>query len=215
MGNYSDIVNPVIPASAQAGSTVTLSWGVRNKWTGSLLVISVIILNGVRFWWTVGPEFWIPAGATQSFSGYFTMPSADLPVDLRSYFKGDDGLYYLDDQITDEIKVGAVTGWIKLADTAVTIYASGAPEVGGWEELDRKQVEMVVGVVGGWEELDGLSLGVGVLNGVPPPPPPPPPPPSEFPWVPVLIGVGVASGVGGMAYLEQQKKKKKEAILTK
>ncbi len=160
-GTYLEIVGVVIPDTAVAGSRVDVSWSIKNNWTSSIQVMGVIIIDGTRFWWTTGPEFWIPAGATQNFSGYFTMPSENAPVEIRAYYKAEDGIWYLDDSISTIVRLSVAVGWQLLDSRTLSVRAAGAPPV-GWQLLDSRTlgVKSAAPPVVGWQLLDSTTVGV-------------------------------------------------------
>lgn len=160
-GTYLELVGVVVPDTATAGSRVDVSWGIKNNWTASVLTMGVIIIDGTRFWWITGPEFWIPAKATQSFSGYFTMPGEDAPVEIRAYFMGADGLWYLDDSISTTVCLPVAVGWQLLDSRSLSVRAAVAPPV-GWQLLDSRtlSVKSAAPPVVGWQLLDSTTVGV-------------------------------------------------------
>lgn len=108
MAQYAGIVRIQAPAEAVAGSEVEVTVRVRNTHSATIGIMAV----GVPEHPELPPGEYIdglypreavanvPAGATYSFAGYFTMPDSAVTVHAYSYFYGADDLWHLDDEET-------------------------------------------------------------------------------------------------------------------
>lgn len=105
-GTYTDIIEIVAPSSAEAGETVPVTIKIKNIWTASIHVYAIGVWDTEdRFIdWL---EYWIPAGATHSFSGSFTMPNRDVTIHAYSYYEGEDGYVYFDDEAAKDVALAA------------------------------------------------------------------------------------------------------------
>ena len=106
-GTYTDVVEIVAPSSAVAGQTVSVTIKIKNKYTSIIGVAAIGVWDSeVRFidWLTAN----IPAGATQSFSGSFIMPSRRVTIHGYSYYYGTDGNYHFDDERTKDVALGVL-----------------------------------------------------------------------------------------------------------
>ncbi|GAI72343.1 unnamed protein product, partial [marine sediment metagenome] len=109
-GKYTDIVDIVAPSSAVAGETVPVTVRVKNIHTyGFRISVAVTYvpdgLRPVRF---IGPEDkWVAAGATESWSGSFTMPSNNVTIWAYSSYWGEDQLWHLDDEMSKNVSLAA------------------------------------------------------------------------------------------------------------
>jgi hypothetical protein len=106
-GTYTDVVEIVAPSSAVAGETVPVTIKIKNKYSASVNVAAIGVYDSeVRFidWLTA----WIPAGATQSFSGSFVMPTRAVTIHGYSYYYGVDGYWYFDDERTKSVSLTEV-----------------------------------------------------------------------------------------------------------
>ncbi|MBA7464957.1 hypothetical protein ES707_00115 [subsurface metagenome] len=95
-GIYTDIVDIVAPDSAKAGETVPVTIWIKNKYSASVHVSAVGLYDSEERFidWL---DYWIPAGATHSFSGAFVMPARDVTIHAYSYYEAEDGGWYFDD----------------------------------------------------------------------------------------------------------------------
>ncbi len=105
-GIYTEITEIVAPSSAVAGETVDVTIKIKNTWTASVHVSAVGVRDSTdRFIdWL---DYWIPAGATHSFSGSFVMPNEDVTIHAYSYFEATDGYWYLDDEDEKDVSLAA------------------------------------------------------------------------------------------------------------
>ncbi|MBA7636176.1 hypothetical protein ES703_43791 [subsurface metagenome] len=166
VGTYTDIVALDAPSSAVAGSRVDVTVRIKNKYSASVLIMAVVIIDGIFFEWDTAYEYWVPAGATHSFLGHFTMPSRAITITARSYYYYGEGLYYLDDERTKSVSLGEVVGW-QLLDTASVSVKSLAPPVIGWQLLDSRTLAVAfVPPVVGWQLLDSRTIAI---KSAPPP----------------------------------------------
>ncbi len=105
-GTYTQIVDIVAPSSAVAGETVPVTIKIKNIWTFAITVMRVVYIDGIYFEPDNGVEADIPAGATHSFPGHFTMPDKSITIEARSYYYGVDHIYHLDDTKTKDVSLG-------------------------------------------------------------------------------------------------------------
>ncbi|GAI70852.1 unnamed protein product [marine sediment metagenome] len=105
-GTYSDIVEIEAPSSASAGEMVPVTIKIRNKYTAGVHVAAIGVYDSEeRFidW----QYYWIPAGATHSFSGSFIMPARDVTIHAYSYYEAEDGYWYFDDEDEKDVSLAA------------------------------------------------------------------------------------------------------------
>jgi len=109
MAQVAEITEIVAPSEAVAGSTVTIRVTIKNLasveagiMVGGALEYGPIPWPGITF-----PNSWanVPAGQTQSFSGYFTMPNSDVTIHAYSYWYGEDGAWHFDDEKTKNVSL--------------------------------------------------------------------------------------------------------------
>ncbi len=105
-GTYTDIIEIVAPSSASAGETVPVTIKIRNKYSASLHVAAIGIYDTVERFidWLY---YWIPAGATHSFSGSFIMPARDITIHAYSCYEAAEG-WYFDDEAEKPITLAEV-----------------------------------------------------------------------------------------------------------
>lgn len=106
-GTYTDIVDIVAPSSAVAGETVPVTIKIRNKYSASVHVAAIGIYDTEERFidWL---DYWIPAGATHSFSGSFIMPDRDVTIHAYSYYKDVDGYWRYDDEAEKPVSLAEV-----------------------------------------------------------------------------------------------------------
>jgi len=105
-GTYTEITEIVAPSSAVAGETVLVTVKVKNKWTGGFRISVAVTYDTSRF---IGPvDKWVAAGATESWSGSFTMPASGVTIWAYSSYWGEDGLWHLDDEMSKDVSLAEV-----------------------------------------------------------------------------------------------------------
>jgi hypothetical protein len=106
-GAYTEIVDIVAPSSAREGETVSVTIKIKNIWTASVHVYAIGVWDSTtRFIdWL---DYWIPAGATHSFSGSFTMPNKSVTIHAYSYYEAVDGYLYSDDSAQKNVSLVTV-----------------------------------------------------------------------------------------------------------
>lgn len=106
-GTYTDIIEIVAPSSATAGETVPVTINIRNKYSASLHVAAVGIYDTEQRFidWL---DYWIPAGATHSFSGSFIMPDRDVTIHAYSYYEDAEGYWRFDDEAAKDVSLAEV-----------------------------------------------------------------------------------------------------------
>lgn len=111
-GTYTQIVEIVVPSSARAGDWVDVTIKVKNIWTDWVHVWTLGLYDSVeRF---VDFTDWIPAGSTHEYMGSFIMPDRDVTIHAYTYYEGEGGGWYFDDEAEkavslEEVKVFAGT----------------------------------------------------------------------------------------------------------
>jgi len=106
-GAFTKIVEIVAPSSAVAGATVAVTIKIKNTYTSTIGVSAVGVRDSVdRFidW----PSYNIPAGATHSFSGSFTMPNSACIIHAYSYYYGTDSAWHFDDEMAKNVSLSEV-----------------------------------------------------------------------------------------------------------
>ena len=114
MVHYAEIVEIVAPAEAAGGSIVNVTVKIKNV---SSIPVGIMVV-GVPEYPDLPPTTYInglypgeavanvSAGATRSFPGYFTMPSANVTIHIYAYYFGVDDLWHLDDEMTKDVRLG-------------------------------------------------------------------------------------------------------------
>ena len=157
-GTYTEIVAVDAPSSAVAGSRVDVTIRIKNIWTDYVHVSAIGVYDSEERFidWL---DYWIPPGSTHSFSGSFIMPAKDVTIHAYSWYEGEDGYLYFDDEAERDVRLGEVVGW-QLLDTRLAGVGTILPEV-GWQLLDSRTlaVKSVPPVVG-WQLLDSRTLAV-------------------------------------------------------
>jgi hypothetical protein len=111
MAQYADIVEIVAPARASADARVDITVKIKNKYTSAIgIMVGGALEYGVTPW--PGIEFptnWanVSGGATQSFSGYFTMPDRAVKIHAYSYYYAE-GSWHFDDEMIKTVDLAAV-----------------------------------------------------------------------------------------------------------
>lgn len=125
-GTYTEIVEIVAPSSAVAGDLVFIEAKVKNKYSATIgILVAGALEYGVSPWPSIefaGDQANVEAGAVQSFSGYFYMPSSDTTIHIYSYYYGTDGTWHFDDEKTKKITVAELVPEVsqfKIADYSV------------------------------------------------------------------------------------------------
>ncbi|MBA7654706.1 hypothetical protein ES703_62589 [subsurface metagenome] len=106
-GTYTQIVDIVAPSSASAGETVECTIKIKNIWTGYVHVSAIGIYDSEERFidWL---DYWIPPGATYSFSGSFVMPDRDVTIHAYSYYEDIDGNWRFDDAAEKDVNLAEV-----------------------------------------------------------------------------------------------------------
>ena len=101
-GSYTEIVDIVAPGGAVAGERVDITVKIKNTYSSA---IGILVGGALEYGVTPWPQITFPtnsanvaAGATKSFSGYFTMPDHDVTIHAYSYYYGTDGSWHFDDE---------------------------------------------------------------------------------------------------------------------
>lgn len=106
-GTYTDVVEIEAPSSAVAGETVDVTIRIRNKYSASVHVSAVGVWDSEERFidWL---DYWIPAGATHSFSGSFIMPDRDVTIHAYSYYQDAEGYWRFDDEAAKDLSPAEV-----------------------------------------------------------------------------------------------------------
>jgi len=124
-GTYTDIISITAPSEAAAGEKVNITVNIKNTFSS---VISIMVGGALEYGVSPWPQITYPsdwanvnAGATQSFSGYFTMPyyppGKIITIHAYSYYYDGSGWHFDDELTKDVITVagpsGSITGkWV-------------------------------------------------------------------------------------------------------
>jgi hypothetical protein len=123
MARYADIVEIVAPDKAVAGDRVDVTVKIKNLYSGAIgIMVGGALEYGITPWPGIEfPTSWdnVPAGQTQSFSGYFTMPDNRVTIHVYSYWYGG-GTWHFDDEMTKTVDVTALAA--EFAGVAITKY---------------------------------------------------------------------------------------------
>jgi len=189
---FTDITSITAPSSAVAGERVDITVKIKNLYSSA---IGIMVGGALEYGATPWPQITYPtdwanvaAGATQSFSGYFTMPSASVKIHAYSYYYGTDGFWHFEDELTKNVSIvyewvmlGSVTnlsltpgetpeeGWVLLGSvTNLSLTAGLAPEE--WHELGSiTNLAVTPLAAGGWILLGQVTDLLLTPMGVEPP----------------------------------------------
>ena len=110
-GAYTEITLVEAPASATAGSLVSVRVTIKNKFSSEIgIMVGGALEYGVSPWPTISfPNYWsnFPAGVSYYFDGSFTMPAYAVIIHAYSYYYGGDGSWHFDDEKTKGVSLGA------------------------------------------------------------------------------------------------------------
>lgn len=115
MAQYADIIEIVAPSEAVEGSRVDITVRIKNLASvpGAIMAVAFHSAQGSgEYIEGLYPEqqwYNVPAGATQSFPGYFTMPSVNITITAKSYYWGADSQWHFDDQMNKSVSVTQLT----------------------------------------------------------------------------------------------------------
>jgi len=108
-GIYTEIVTIIAPGDAIPGETVSIEVRIKNTYSSTIGIMAggameygVVPWPGISFpdnVANVGP------GETRSFTGWFTMPDANVKIHAYSYYYGGDGSWHFDDEKTKEVSL--------------------------------------------------------------------------------------------------------------
>ena len=106
---YADIIEIAAPSEAQAGNRVDITVRIKNTHSAPIgIMVGGALEYGVSPW----PGITFPsssanvnAGATSSFSGYFTMPEKKVTIHAYSYWYGADSSWHFDDEMTKAVNL--------------------------------------------------------------------------------------------------------------
>ncbi len=123
MAQYAQIVEIVAPSQAVSGERVDITVRIKNTYAAA---IGIMVGGALEYGVTPWPGITFPsnsanvnAGATYSFSGYFTMPNKAVTIHAYSYWYGADGAWHFDDEKTKSVSLATLTPQIsefKIAD---------------------------------------------------------------------------------------------------
>ncbi|WP_411814418.1 hypothetical protein [Dehalococcoides mccartyi] len=112
MAQYADIIEIVAPSEAQAGSRVDITVRIKNTYSAAIgIMVGGALEYGVSPWPGISfasPSANVNAGATYSFSGYFTMPDKKVTIHAYSYWYGADSAWHFDDEMTKIVNLAEV-----------------------------------------------------------------------------------------------------------
>jgi len=111
-GVYTEITAVEAPASASAGSLVSIQVVIKNKYSSE---ISIMVSGNLEYVVSPWPAIYFPnsganvlAGQSYYFDGSFTMPAYAVVIHAYSYYYGSDGKWYVDDERTKSVGLGQV-----------------------------------------------------------------------------------------------------------
>ncbi len=85
IGAFTEIVDIIAPAEADAGDLVNVEVRARNLHTGPIYISVAGQYNGALI--SFSPDYaTVEAGATYSFTASFTMPNNDIRLNIWSYY---------------------------------------------------------------------------------------------------------------------------------
>jgi len=110
-GVYTEVISVEAPASAVAGSLVSVRVTIKNKYSALIgIMVGGALKYGVSPWPTINfPNSWanFPAGASYYFDGSFIMPAFAVEIHAYSYYYGGDGSWHFDDEKTRNVSLEA------------------------------------------------------------------------------------------------------------
>ena len=109
MGTYTSISirEPSAPASAPAGSVVSVELRIQNIFSYGFYVYAVGVL-GTSDRFIDWQKAWLGAGQAKAFFGSFTMPGIDSIINAYSYYEDAQGQVRFDDSASKVITVEAL-----------------------------------------------------------------------------------------------------------
>ena len=123
MAQYAQIVEIVAPSQAVSGERVDITVRIKNTYSSA---IGIMVGGALEYGVTPWPGITFPsnsanvnAGATYSFSGYFTMPNKAVTIHAYSYWYGADSAWHFDDEKTKSVNLATLTPQVsefKIAD---------------------------------------------------------------------------------------------------
>lgn len=118
-GVNTEVVEVVVPSSAQVGASVSVQVKIKNTTDEALTIMAGGALEyGVTPWPAVNftdESAEVAAGETQSFYGSFTMPESDVEVHGYSYYYDEDeAVWYFDDGETNGVTAVAAPAGIDI-----------------------------------------------------------------------------------------------------
>jgi len=125
VAQYADIIEITAPGEAQAGSRVDITVKIKNTHSAAIGVMAGGALEyGVSPWPGItfpSPSANVNAGATCSFSGYFTMPDKKVTIHAYSYWYGADDSWHFDDEMTKAVNLTEVRYEFDIGIPAVSL----------------------------------------------------------------------------------------------
>jgi len=125
LAQYADITGITAPSEATRGSRVDIKVKIKNTYSAAIgIMVGGALEYGVSPW----PGITFPsnsanvnAGATYSFSGYFTMPDKRVTIHAYSYWYGADGAWHFDDEMTKAVSLTEVRYEFDIGIPAVSL----------------------------------------------------------------------------------------------
>jgi len=109
LAQYADIIEITAPSEAAQGSRVDITVKIKNTYSAAIgIMVGGALEYGVSPWPGItfpSPSANVNAGATYSFTGYFTMPDKKVTIHAYSYWYGSDGSWYYDDEMTKAVNL--------------------------------------------------------------------------------------------------------------
>lgn len=113
MAQYAQIIEIVAPSQAVPGERVDITVRIKNIYSSA---IGIMVGGALEYGVTPWPGITFPensanvnAGATYSFSGYFTMTNKAVTIHAYSYWYGADSSWHFDDEKTKYVALATLT----------------------------------------------------------------------------------------------------------
>ena len=112
MAQYADIFQIVAQSEAIQGTRVDITVKIKNTHSAAIgIMVGGALEYGVSPWPGItfpSPSSNVNAGATYSFSGYFTMPDKNVTIHAYSYWYGADSSWHFDDEMTRTVNLVSI-----------------------------------------------------------------------------------------------------------
>jgi hypothetical protein len=126
VAQYADVIEIVAPSQATQSNQVDITVKIKNIYSVAIGIKVVGVPeyeglpSGLYIQFPV-QSVNVNAGATYSFSGYFTMPDKKVTIHIYSYWYGADNLWHLDDEMTKVVNLTEVSYEFDIGIPAVSL----------------------------------------------------------------------------------------------